>query len=249
MNEIKVINEQTVLGKNFRIYGTFENPLFLAKDVAEWIEHSKVSIMLESVDDDEKIKKICEVNNSYFTSFKARKTQEMWFLTENGLYEVLMLSRKPIAKQFKKEVKKILHQLRTKGGYITEKGLGAILDNPDYLMELINESGKRLVEMRKRAELAENKNNLLMHSEKTYTMSEISKELGYKSAIEFNKVLYNDKIIFKRNGTWIPYSDYSESGYFEIKQSILENELVVYNLRVTQKGREFLLSKYSDKLF
>lgn len=249
MNELKIVNEQEVLGKNFRIYGDFENPLFLAKDVAEWIEHSKVSIMLESVDDDEKIKKICEVNNSYFTSFKARKTQEMWFLTENGLYEVLMLSRKPIAKQFKKEVKKILHQLRTKGGYITEKGLGAILDNPDYLMELINESGKRLVEMRKRAELAENKNNILMHSEKTYTISEIAKELGYKSAIEFNKVLYNDKIIFKRNGTWIPYSDYSESGYFEIKQSILENELVVYNIRVTQKGREFLLSKYSDKLF
>ena len=75
MNELKIVNEQEVLGKNFRIYGDFENPLFLAKDVAEWIEHSKVSIMLESVDDDEKIKKICEVNNSYFTSFKARKTQ------------------------------------------------------------------------------------------------------------------------------------------------------------------------------
>ena len=104
-------------------------------------------------------------------------------------------------------------------------------------------------EQEKKLKISENKNNLLMHSEKTYTMSEISKELGYKSAIEFNKVLYNDKIIFKRNGTWIPYSDYSESGYFEIKQSILENELVVYNLRVTQKGREFLLSKYSDKLF
>ena len=248
MNEIKVINEQTVLGKNFRIYGDFENPLFLAKDVAEWIEHSKVSIMLESVDDDEKIKKICEVNNSYFTSFKARKTQEMWFLTENGLYEVLMLSRKPIAKQFKKEVKKILHQLRTKGGYITEKGLGEILDNPDYLMELINESGKRLVEMRKRAEIAENKNNLLMHSEKSYTITEIAKELGYNSAIEFNKLLHEDEIIFKQNGTWVPYSQYSKCGYFEIKQSILENEIVVYNLRVTQKGREFLLSRYSNKL-
>ena len=104
-------------------------------------------------------------------------------------------------------------------------------------------------EQEKKLKISENKNNLLMHSEKTYTISEIAKELGYKSAIEFNKVLYNDKIIFKRNGTWIPYSDYSESGYFEIKQSILENELVVYNLRVTQKGREFLLSKYSDKLF
>ena len=104
-------------------------------------------------------------------------------------------------------------------------------------------------EQEKKLKIAENKNNLLMHSEKTYTMSEISKELGYKSAIEFNKVLYNDKIIFKRNGTWMPYSDYSKLGYFEIKQSILENELVVYNLRVTQKGREFLLSKYSNKLF
>jgi len=241
MNEIKVINEQTVLGKNFKIYGDFENPLFLAKDVAEWIEHSNLTVMVNSVDEDEK--------TISRTKDCLGRENTATFLTENGLYEVLMLSRKPIAKEFKKEVKKILHQLRTKGGYITEKGLGAILDNPDYLMELINESGKRLVEMRKRAELAENKNNILMHSEKTYTISEIAKELNYKSAIEFNKVLYNDKIIFKRNGTWIPYSDYSELGYFEIKQSILENELVVYNLRVTQKGREFLLSKYSDKLF
>lgn len=123
------------------------------------------------------------------------------------------------------------------------------VEENETILKAIRILKNRNEELRKRAEIAENKNNLLMHSEKTYTMSEISKELGYKSAIEFNKVLYNDKIIFKRNGTWIPYSDYSESGYFEIKQSILENELVVYNLRVTQKGREFLLSKYSDKLF
>lgn len=241
MNEIKVVNEQTVLGKNFKIYGDFENPLFLAKDVAEWIEHSNLTMMINSIDEDEKI--ISRTKDCLGRENTAT------FLTENGLYEVLMLSRKPVAKQFKKEVKKILHQLRTKGGYITEKGLGAILDNPDYLMELINESGKRLVEMRKRAEIAENKNNLLMHSEKSYTITEIAKELGYNSAIEFNKLLHKDKIIFKQNGTWIPYSQYSKCGYFEIKQTILDNEIVVYNLRVTQKGREFLLSRYSNKLF
>ena len=39
----------------------------------------------------------------------------MWFLTEDGLYEVLMQSTKPIAKSFKKEVKKILKELRIKG--------------------------------------------------------------------------------------------------------------------------------------
>lgn len=126
-----------ILGKKFRVYGTIEEPLFLAKDVAEWIEYSKtgngsynVAKLLMSIDDNEKIKILCNVNNgvasinncnttlssdtiiSNTTSSKARNTQEMWFLTENGLYEVLMQSRKPIAKQFKSEVKKLLHDLR-----------------------------------------------------------------------------------------------------------------------------------------
>lgn len=106
-------------------------------------------------------------------------------------------------------------------------------------------------EQEKKLKISENKNALLMHTPKSYTISEIAKELGYKSAIEFNRILNRDKILFKRNNTWIPYADYSEQGYFEIKQTILEDETVVYNLRVTQKGREFLLGKYSDecKLF
>ena len=41
MNNVQVINEQEVLGKQFRIYGTIDEPLFLAKDVAEWIDYSK----------------------------------------------------------------------------------------------------------------------------------------------------------------------------------------------------------------
>lgn len=49
MNELKVLNEQEVLGKQFRVYGKAEKPLFLAKDVAEWIEYSKPSVMIESV--------------------------------------------------------------------------------------------------------------------------------------------------------------------------------------------------------
>ena len=232
MNELTVINEQEVLGKNFTIYGSIENPLFLAKDVAEWIEYDtdKVGQMINSVDDDEKLTTTIKWSGQH---------RNMWFLTENGLYEVLMLSRKPIAKQFKKEVKKVLHQLRTKGGYITEKGIGAILDDPNYLMELINESGKRLLEMKQRAEIAENKNALLMHSEKSYTVTEIAKELGYKSAVEFNKVMNKDGLIFKQNGTWVSYSKYSDKGYFELKQTILDNENEVYNMRITQLGREY----------
>lgn len=104
MQELKIINKQEVLGKEFKMYGTFEEPLFLAKNVAEWIEHSDVSTMLRTVDQDEKLVQ---------TLFASGQGREMWFLTENGLYEVLMQSRKPIAKQFKAKVKEILKSLRT----------------------------------------------------------------------------------------------------------------------------------------
>lgn len=117
MNELQLIEERELLGKGFRMYGTPEEPLFLAKDVAEWIEHSNPAVMISKVDEEEKQLIVCDINNVYTTS-KARKTQESWFLTEDGFYEVLMLSRKPIAKEFKREVKAILKQIRKTGGSV-----------------------------------------------------------------------------------------------------------------------------------
>ena len=108
-NNLMIFEEREVLGRDFKMYGDKDNPLFLAKDVASWIEHSKVSMMLQSIDEDEKVK----VNNVYFENRTGGNGT--WFLTEDGLYEVLMQSRKPIAKQFKKEVKKILKELRQTG--------------------------------------------------------------------------------------------------------------------------------------
>lgn len=110
MNELQIIEEREVLGREFRIYGDFENPLFLAKDVAEWIEYdiSSINKMLNNVDENEKVRNIVPTLGG---------NQEMWFLTEDGLYEVLMLSRKPIAKEFKKQVKEILKTIRKTGSY------------------------------------------------------------------------------------------------------------------------------------
>ena len=105
-----VISKSTFLGKEIDVYGTAENPLFKAKDVAEWIEHSDVSTMMRSVDEDEKVtNNVCTLGG----------VQSMWFLTEGGLYEVLMQSRKPIAKQFKKGVKNILKSIRKTGSYFS----------------------------------------------------------------------------------------------------------------------------------
>ena len=96
-DDLKVIEQRDVLGKDFTIYGDIDNPLFLAKEVAELIEHSDVSTMLRVVDENEKgTNSVCTLGGN----------QDMWFLTEDGLYEVLLQSRKPIAKEFKKQVKK-----------------------------------------------------------------------------------------------------------------------------------------------
>lgn len=83
MNDLKVINERKVLGKDFRFYGSVENPLFLAKDVAEWIEHSDVSTMLRNIDEKEK------VTNIICTLGGNQKGKLMPYANKNeGLFEL-----------------------------------------------------------------------------------------------------------------------------------------------------------------
>jgi toxin-antitoxin system, toxin component, bro family len=140
MNELQIIEEREVLGKEFRIYGDFENPLFLAKDVAEWIEYdiSSINKMLNNVDENEKVRNIVPTLGG---------NQEMWFLTEDGLYEVLMLSRKPIAKEFKKQVKEILKTIRKTGSF----------SKPMTIEDMIIMQANEMKNVKHRIDVVENK--------------------------------------------------------------------------------------------
>ena len=227
--QLKVINEQRVLGKRFKIYGDLENPLFLAKDVAEWIGLTNVSDMISRIDDDE----VTKLNLGGLQG-------ECNFLTENGMYEVLMQSRKPIAKEFKKEVKKILKDIRKHGIYATDNVIDQIINNPEFGIKLLTS----LKEERQARIEAERKNAILMHTNKTYTATEIAKELGFKSAIALNKDLCKKKIQYKVNNTYVLYSKYAEMGLVSIKQQIMDNGREVYNRHFTQEGRDFLLNLY-----
>ena len=107
MKEIKIINKSTFLDKEIDVWGSAEQPLFRAKDVSDWLNLKNTPEIIKRIDTEERHK---------FNL--GRNGGDTWFLTEDGLYELLMQSRKPIAKQFKKGVKAILHEIRTKGGYI-----------------------------------------------------------------------------------------------------------------------------------
>ena len=246
--ELKVIDQREVLSKDFKIYGDYDNPLFLAKDVAEWIEYdvSNVSKMVKKVDEDEKI--ITRTNNTSAT-----------FLTEDGLYEVLMQSRKPIAKQFKKEVKKILKDVRKHGMYAKDE----LLDNPELMLDVVS---KLIEEKNKRIELEQEKKllestiaeyepkinylDIILSSNDTVTVSQIAQDYGM-TAYQFNKLLNKLKVQYKVNKQWILTKKFKGKGYVKSQTHNIPKSnggtKVVMDTRWTQKGRIMLYELLKDE--
>jgi len=230
MNELQIINRQNVLNKSFTVYGTIENPLFLAKDVADWIDHSDVSTMLRSVDDDEKVTNIvCTLGGN----------QKAWFLTENGLYEVLMLSRKPIAKQFKKEVKKILHELRTKGSYTVPKTFAEAL-------QLAADQAKQLEIARPKAEYFDNYCN----SENLEEIGHLGKVTGIGEQKIFKRLLADGIIKVRYSTDGIKSYDpcYGYEKYFKSIPVTFTTNNHTYSrdkLMLTHKGFVYFNAKYA----
>ena len=102
--DVKVLSCAKIGERQFPIFGSIEEPLFKAKDVADVLNLTNVSDMISRVDGDE----VTKLNLGGLQG-------ETWFLTEAGLYEVFFQSRKPVAREFKKIVKGILRELRIKG--------------------------------------------------------------------------------------------------------------------------------------
>ena len=113
---IKVIAEKEICGKQFRVWNTPEEPLFLAKDVAQWLGYEGImaaSDMCRILNKDEKVK--CTAWLPWGNGYQRRAA---WFINEKGLYKVTMRSNKPNAVQFQDKVCEILKEIRQTGGYI-----------------------------------------------------------------------------------------------------------------------------------
>ena len=252
MGELKVINEQEVLGKSFKIYESVENPLFLARDIAEWIDFGKtkegyfdVSAMLRKIDDDEKAKIRTTINNP--------SGSDMWFLTEDGMYEVLMQSRKPKAKAFKKEIKQILKDIRKHGAYMTPEKIEEVLLNPDTIINLANQLKSERAE-RERLEKKITADapkvlfaNQLAKSKDLSPVGDYAKTLctgGFEiGEIRLFKWLRDSKILQKNN---IPYQRYIISGVFQVKKGVyLEGGVHKQYMQtlITPKGQLYLFKK------
>lgn len=266
MDEIKILHKSTFLGKEIDVWGTFENPLFRASDVADWLHNTNVSNMVKKVDEEE------------VTKFNLGSRQgETLFLTENGLYEILMLSRKKEAKQFKKGVKKILHEIRTKGGYIASTDA----DTPEDIMARAvlvaqqtlarrEERIKELEEQSRRQEIAiEQKDAQIdaqdkqikiaapkadyydktLASTSCMTTTQVADDL-HTTAHALNRKLQEIGIIYSQYGQWhlkMPYKGWNLASTRTFNYQSSNGEVVTkVTLVWNQRGKRFILALYNN---
>ena len=224
MNEIKIINKSTFLDKEIDVWGTAKEPLFRASDVANWLGITSARDMVTRLDQDE-VRRL---------NLRSR-SGDTWFLTEDGLYEALMQSRKPIAKQFKKGVKKILHEIRTKGGYLAtnendsdedimarayviaqrtlarrEERIKQLETQTEQQAETINLQKKELTVAAPKAEYYDN----TLASTTCITTTQVADDL-HITARTLNAKLKELGIIYSQSGQWhlkMPYKGWNLAG-------------------------------------
>jgi prophage antirepressor-like protein len=230
----KLSNIQIFKNEQFgEVRTTFRDnqPWFCLADLCKVLDIKNVS------DCKERLKKDGVVSNEVIDVIG--RNQQATFINESNLYKVIFQSRKPEAEKFTDWVtSEVMPSIRKHGMYAKNE----LLDNPDLLLEIIT----KLREEQKAKKELERRNNILMHVNKTYTATEIAKELGFSSAAALNKKLNEMKIQFKQNETYVLYSKYSDKGYVDIKQEVLDNGMVIYHRRWTQLGRDFLLNLFNE---
>ena len=112
MEIIKAFNSNQ-LHTNITIKGTHNDPLFRASDIGEILELSNIRKTIQDFDNTEKV----TVTSGDGTSGNPNIT----FLTESGLYNVLCISKKPIAKKFRKWIFEVIKEIRLTGEYKLNK--------------------------------------------------------------------------------------------------------------------------------
>lgn len=232
MNEVQIFNNEEF--GQVRIVEIEGKPYFVGKDVANALGYSNPR---------DAILRHCKgvVKHDNF----KEGGQLIALITEGDMYRLITHSKLESAERFEDWVfDEVLPAIRKHGIYATDNVIDNILNNPDFGIQLLT----KLKEERAARVEAERRNAILMHVNKTYTVTEIAKELGLKSAIQLNKILAEKKIQYQVNGTWVMYSKYSDLGYEEIKQEVLDSGRVIYHRRITQMGREFILQLFADKV-
>ena len=248
MNDIQIF-ENSEFGK-IRTLKIDGEPWFVGKDIAEKLGYAKPrNAIAKHIDSEDK--KDAPIQGD------LGGIQTMTVINESGLYSLVLSSKLPSAKAFKRWVtSEVLPSIRKHGAYMTEQVLEEVTKNPDFMIGLLQKlkAEKQKNEELQTAVMAQSRQisemkpkasyyDIVLNCKDLVSVTQIAKDYG-KSAQWLNNFLAEKKIQFKRNKNWLLYQKYSEAGYASTKTQIFNGRDGEVHTSVhtywTQKGRLFL---------
>lgn len=247
MNKLQVFNNKEFGQVRTVIQG--EDVWFVAKDVTDVLELKSAKDSTKYLDEDEKDKVLIKHSGSDYKS-------EMMVVNESGLYSLILRSRKPQAKAFKKWVtSEVLPSIRKHGAYMTDQVLEQAVTNPEFMIGILTKlkeekeklaaAQQQIVQQQPLVVFAE----ACMQSEQTLKVSEVAK-LATKQGVKIGQrqlfaKLREWNLMFKRSTE--PTQPAVEKGYFEIAQGVKQKpngEAFTWTTTyVTPKGQAYIIDR------
>lgn len=218
MNEIQIFKNEEF--GEVRTLVVNNEPWFVGNDVASILGYSQTAkAVREHVDTEDKGVSILDTPGG---------NQQVTIINESGFYSLVLSSKLPTAKKFKRWVtSEVLPAIRKTGGYIATKPD----DTPESIMaravlvaqETMKRQERELEAAKERIELQDDELrkqapkvkyfNDVLQSSRTYTSTQMSKELGLREAEQLHKILKEGGFMFKQSGQWMLTAKYCERGY------------------------------------
>lgn len=244
MNEI--FNFQ---GQQVRTVTINGEPYFVGKDVAEVLGYQRADNAIRNhVDDDDKL------THQFSASGQKRN---MTIINESGLYALILGSKLPQAKEFKRWVtSEVLPTIRKHGAYLTDSKIEEVLLSPDTIINLATQlKNERAEKEQLKIELEEARKqtsylDLILQTKDQLTTTQIAQDYGM-SASKFNQLLKDLRIQRKVNSQWVLYKQYLGKGYIASRtfEYIGRDDRCHSKITTvwTQLGRKFLYDALKER--
>jgi len=252
-NNLQVFNYNS---KQVRTIIKDNEPWFVAKDVCEILEINPSEAVKGRKDRNfEDGLDVDEYRDDIDIVDSIGRRQKALAVNEAGLYSLILKSRKPEAKAFKRWIThEVIPSIRKYGLYATPDTVEKILENPDYMIEILQkykeEKQKRLeVENRLKEQeplvlfagaCLKSKDNILIRE-----LAKIANDEGIEVG---EKRLYNKlrswKIIMPNSTE--PYQQYVDKGYFVVEEKPIDTPYGVKltkTTKVTPKGQVYIIER------
>jgi anti-repressor protein len=256
MNELKIFSNEQF--GDVRVAELDGEPIFCLADICKVLDliPSKVTQRISD-----------GVLSKYPIIDSLSREQMANFVNEDGLYDVILDSRKPEAKKFRKWVtSEVLPSIRKHGAYMTEETIEKALTSPDFLIQLAT----KLKEEQAKNRILEcaNKDNIkLIEQQAPKALFADAVATSKRSCLiaELAKILQQNGINIGQNRlfTWMRENNYlgtkgeyynqptqrsMELGLFEIKKTTIMKKdgtvLVTSTTKTTGKGQIYFINKF-----